>query len=509
MPTEPSVSLSRRLLLGGATAGALAGTTAPAAALPGGRTGGLPRRVDVLVVGAGISGLVAARRTRAAGLDVLVCEARDRVGGRVENHHLRSRVGRGEVVEAGGAFVGPTQDRILALAEELGVPTFDQHVEGRSVYRSSRLGRTEYVGTIPPDPVLLPGAALVLAQVDAYAAEIDVAAPWDHPRAAEWDATTLAAFVERHGGLDGPGLVRLLQSWTQPTFGADPADLSLLFALWYVATAGNEDTPGTFSRSSDTSGGAQERRFVGGSGLVPLRLARDLGDDVALDAAVRRVDQTGDRVRVRTDRGPVEARRVVVAVPPPTALAIDWAPGLPDRRRRLLRSGTMGDLMKVDAVYRRPFWRDAGLDGFGISESGAGRVVFDNSPPDGTPGVLLAFLGGSTWRRYGRLPRDERRRAVLAGFAGLFGDEALRPVEYTERDWTRERWTGGGPTAIHAADGSFSTLGPAVRRRFGRVHWAGTETSTYWSGYMDGAVRAGERAADEVARALGRRVDAR
>jgi monoamine oxidase len=157
----------------------------------------------------------------------------------------------------------------------------------------------------------------------------------------------------------------------------------------------------------------------------------------------------------------------------------------------------MGQLMKCDAVYRRPFWREAGLNGFGINDAGAARAVFDNSPPDGTPGVLLAFVGGATWRRYGVLPRGERRRAVLEGFAAMFGEQALRPIEYIEQDWTKEQWTRGGPTAIHAP-GTLLQHGPAIRRPFGRVHWAGTETSTYWSGYMDGAVRAGKRAATEV-----------
>jgi len=193
----------------------------------------------------------------------------------------------------------------------------------------------------------------------------------------------------------------------------------------------------------------------------------------------------------------VRARRVVVAVPPPLVLDIDWDPQLPTDRRQLLRHMDMGQLMKCDAVYETPFWREDGLNGFGINDSGAARAVFDNSPPSGTPGVLLAFVGGSTWREQGPRRRRERREAVLRGLADMFGERALRPVEYTESDWTKERWTRGGPTALHAP-GTMVDFGPSIRRPFGRVHWAGTETSTYWSGYMDGAVRAGERAAVEV-----------
>jgi monoamine oxidase len=192
---------------------------------------------------------------------------------------------------------------------------------------------------------------------------------------------------------------------------------------------------------------------------------------------------------------------VIVAAPPPLVLDIDWYPRLPTRRLQLLRHLDMGQLMKCDAIYERPFWRDAGLNGFGISDSGAARAVFDNSPKDGTPGVLLAFVGGATWREYGPLPKAARRQAVLEGFAAMFGEEALHPVDYVEHDWTKEQWTRGGPTAFHAP-GTMVRFGSAIRQPFGRVHWAGTETSTYWSGYMDGAVRAGERAAIEVGERL-------
>ncbi|WP_121257859.1 flavin monoamine oxidase family protein [Nocardioides ferulae] len=495
-PVHPIAGrLSRRTLLGGAALGTALGVggfeelTGPAFA---GRQSALPRSVDVVVVGAGISGLVAARDVARGGRSVLLVEARDRVGGRVLNHRLRS----GGVIEAGGAFVGPTQDHILALARELKVPTFAEYNTGNSVYISSLTGRQEYSGTVPPDPTILLDAALLIERIDGYAAEIDVSAPWAHPSAAEWDAMTLGEFIRRNS-VNAPGVVNLIKSWTQPGFGADPDEISLLFTLWYVACSGNETTVGTFARNSDTANGAQEQRFVGGSQLIPHRLARRLGDIVALAAPVRRIEQRDGRAVVHTGRGRVRAKRVIVAAPPPLVLDIDWFPRLPTRRLQLLRRSDMGQLMKCDAVYPTPFWREAGLNGFGINDAGAARVVFDNSPKKGEPGVLLAFVGGSTWREYGVLPRAERKRAVLEGFAALFGEQALHPIEYTEQDWTKERWTRGGPTAMHAP-GTLASLGSAIRQPFGRVHWAGTETATYWSGYMDGAVRAGQRAAVEV-----------
>ncbi len=494
--------LSRRALLGGVSAGAaLLGTGAltadsEAAVLGGTRQGPLPKEVDVLVVGAGIAGLVAAREVARKGRSVLVVEARKRVGGRVLNHHLTKKKHGGQVIESGGAFIGPTQNHIAQLAQELGVPTFLEYNTGNSVYVSSTIGRLEYPGTVPPDPTILVDAALLLQQIDGYAAEIDVAAPWAHPRAKEWDSMTLSQWIHANA-LNPAGIENVIACWTQPGFGADPSELSFLFTLWYVACSGDEQHKGTFSRNSDTANGAQERRFVGGSQRVPLKLARKLGDIVALRAPVQRIVQRHHEVQVRTGRGSVVAKRVIVAAPPPTVLDIGFHPGLPADRRALLTSTRMGQLMKCDAIYETPFWRGAGLNGFGISDHGAARAVFDNTPPSGGPGVLLAFVGGSAWRTYGPMSKDQRRAAVLQGFAELFGPQALNPVDFVEYDWTNERWTRGGPTAIHGP-GTLVPYGPSVRRPLGRVHWAGTETATYWSGYMDGAVSSGKRAAAEV-----------
>ncbi|WP_127782669.1 FAD-dependent oxidoreductase [Rhodococcus sp. X156] len=488
-----SSNLTRRGLLGGLAGGALLASgalSAPVRAAAAGARDPLPGTADVVVVGGGISGLVTARELARAGRSVVLLDARDRVGGRVLNHTLAN----GSVIEAGGAFVGPTQDRILALAAELGVPTFKEHVAGDNIFAAN--GRTmRYQGTVPPDLAIVVDAFVLQLRIDWMAGQVPVDAPWSAPHAAEWDAVTVQEWVRAN--TFNRDTLTLLQSFLQPTYGSDGEDVSLLFFLWTIACSGNETTPGSFERASSTANGAQDSRFVGGSQLVPLALARQLGAVVQTEAAVRRIAQDDTGVTVTSDRGQVRAGRVVVAAPPPLVTAIDWDPLLPPLRQQLLTRLHLGTLMKVDAVYPSPFWRAAGLSGSGIATSGAVRTCFDNSPADAAVGVLLAFVGGSTWREYGNLPLAQRRTAVLQGFAQLVGPQALDPVEYVEQDWTRERWTKGSPVAS-AGTGTTTAYGAQIRVPFGRVHWAGTETATYWAGFMDGAVRAGERAAAEV-----------
>ena len=451
--------------------------------------------VDVVVVGAGISGLVTARAIAAAGRSVAVLEARDRVGGRVCNHTLAG----GSVVELGGAFIGPTQDRIFALTADLGIETFKQYEQGRNVYITRTGHKHTYHGTIPTSPTMLPDALRLQLRLNSMSRHVPVDAPWTARKAAEWDGRTVSAWL-KHNTVN-PRTRDLLLAYLHPLVGADPSEMSLLFLLWYLATAGDEAHPGNFDRSANISGGAQESRIVGGSQLIPLRMAEKLGDAVVLNAPVRRIEQHDDRVSVVSDVGVVVAKRAVVATPPQLAGHIEFDPLLPPLRRQMLSRLPMGRLMKVHVVYETPFWREMGLCGGAIMDEDPVRITFENSPPDAGVGVMMTFIGGTSWQRWGNRPVEERRDGILKAYARLFGPKALDPIDYIEQDWTRERWSGGAPTAI-AGPGVISTYGSQIRTPVGRVHWAGTETATYWTGYMEGAVRAGERAAKEVLAAL-------
>jgi monoamine oxidase len=483
--------ITRRGLVGGALAGgAAAALPAEAAArAPRGRT----RRADVVVVGAGFAGLTAARAVQRAGHSVLVLEARDRVGGRA----LNLRLGDGLVAERGATFAGPTQDHILALAKEVGVETFPTYDTGDNVYLNQGQRQTYPsngpTGTAPLDPLVLPEMVATVALLDQMSTNVPVDAPWTAANAAEWDGQTLESWVNSRSATDR--FKRIVTVATRPVFGAEPRELSLLFVLFYIAASGNEQTPGTFERNFNTQGGAQMWRFRGGTQLIAQLAAKGLA--MHKSTAVRRIDQTSTGVRVETDKLVVRAKHVIVAIPPTLAARIDYHPALPAARDQLTQRLGQGTLTKVTVVYPTPFWRAKGLSGTATSADGLVSATFDDTPERGTPGILLGFVGGDSARIYEGMHPDARQAAVLDELATLFGSEARSPTAYYDTRWTNERYTRGCPVAI-AGPGTLLAYGAALRPPVGRVHWAGTETSTYWNGYMDGAVRSGERAAAEV-----------
>jgi monoamine oxidase len=432
---------------------------------------------------------------------VIVLEARDRVGGRTLNHDI----GGGRVAEAGGEFLGPTQDHIRALATAVGVGVFDAYDTGQNIYRHGGLtlkySDTGLLGTAPPDPAILLDIIKLSQQIDSLAATISPAHPWTHPKAAQWDAMTLETWV-RNNSANPNGIMAILAPFTEALIGGEAREASFLFTLAYVAAAGNETTKGTFERLFNVRNGAQQSRFVGGSQVIAQRVAAALGARVQLGTPVRRITQTGAGVSVESDQFTVSAQRVVVAVPPALAARIDYMPLLPPARDQVMQRSPMGALMKVEAIYPTPFWRASKLTGQFLDTTGPVGYSFDNSPPDGSVGVLAGFVGGDQYRSYGPMAPADRRAAVLKQFAAVFGDNRfLTPTDYFDMDWPSEEWSRGGPTAI-LGPGTLLAYGPAIRQPVGRIHWAGTETADFWQGYMDGAVRSGERAAAEVLTAL-------
>ncbi len=440
---------------------------------------------DVVVVGAGLAGLSAARTLVTAGASVVVLEARDRVGGRI----LNEDVGGGHVVEVGGQWIGPTQDRLAALAADLGVETFPTYVEGENVIEyGGRLHR--YRGAIPRvNPAVLLDVEQAQRRLNRLARTVPLHAPWEAPRAARLDEQTAATWMRRNLATKGGRM--LLELGIEAVWAAQPEELSLLHLLFYVHSAGSLET------LFDTEGGAQQDRFVGGSQRLALRMAEALGERVVLGVPVRRVVHGAEGVTVEGEGAVARGREAILALAPTLASRIAYDPPLPGYRDQLTQRMPLGTVAKCMAIYDEPFWREEGLSGQGTSERGPVRVTYDNSPPGGSPGVLLGFLEGRRARELGRVPAEQRRAAVIDCFTRLYGPRAARPSAYVERLWAEEEWT-RGCYGCHLPPGAWTNYGPALREPIGPLHWAGAEYATVWNGYMDGAVRSGEQRARAV-----------
>jgi monoamine oxidase len=445
-------------------------------------------QTDILVIGAGYAGLACARALQAAGRDFLVLEARQRVGGRCMNIRLPAPYSQ-FVVEAGAQFIGPTQDRMYQLVNELGLATFPAFDQGKQVSYIGGTRRT-YSGVLPWTGLLTTGeVGIAMLRLDNLTKQVPLDTPWTATRAAEWDAQTAEDWINRNTSTaNGRQLLRLA---VLSLLSTEPRDISMLFLLTYLRRGGG------LSLMLSTSGGAQQDRIVGGSQAIALAMAEPMADHIHLGAVVRKIEQSSTGVVVSGDQFSVHAQRVVVAMAPAMTAGIQLLPldGPMQQRQQLGQRVPMGATWKIHCVYERPFWRDKGLSGQCISDAFLPKIIFDNTPPEaGAPGVLMAFIDGQDARDASLLTPAARRQQVLNALKVYFGPPAAAPLAYAEMNWQAESFSAGGPVGVFPP-GVLTGFGRALRTPVGRVHWAGTETATVWMGYMEGAVRSGEAAA--------------
>jgi monoamine oxidase len=480
---DPINQQRRRLLqaAGSAAAGGLglAAGQARAGAETASRSG---ETFDVAIVGAGLAGLTAARDLRRAGCEsFIVLEARDRVGGRTLNHDL----GGGHVSEAGGQWMGPGQTAVADLARELGVGTFPTYYDGKTVVLGGS-GRAEVdlKGTFGTDEA-------IGAKLGELSRDVPSGAPWKSPRVGELD-TTVGAWLAKQDikaedrvGWNGAVIL---------SGGAAPAKMGLLHFLSMVNSADCD-----YSQLDSIKHSAQETRFVGGSQILSIKMAQQLGEKVRLSSPVRRISAwDGGVVTLHTDRGDVQARRVVMAIHPALCNQVEFEPALPEKRAALQHAWPAhSPARKTATVYSRPFWREKGFNGSIFQFDGPILWAFDNSPPRADIGVISAFIANS------QVPSDLKaaERVQTQLYAQAWGAEALSPMSYHDRDWAMaDPWT---LTCISAIpQGFWPVHGEALHPVCGSLIWSGTETADIWAGYMDGAVRSGHRAALQALNAL-------
>uniref|UniRef100_A0A8C6XBX6 Monoamine oxidase A n=1 Tax=Naja naja TaxID=35670 RepID=A0A8C6XBX6_NAJNA len=418
-----------------------------------------------------------------SGLSVVVLEARDRVGGRtftIRNQQVK-------YVDVGGAYVGPTQNRILRLAKELGIETYKVNVREAILLHTK--GYSYSMNDMFPstwNPFVYLDYINFWRTIDKFGKEIPAEAPWDAPRAKELDKISMKQFIDKHCWTKAAR--DFATNFVNVNVTSETHEVSALWFLWCVKLCG-----GTTRIFSVTNGG-QERKFIGGSGQITEKIMELLRDKVKLRSPVVHIDQSGNDIIVETLNHEIyKSKYVISAIPPILVGKIHFTPELPTIRNQLIQRLPMGSVIKCMMYYKEAFWRKLGFCGCTIilDEDAPISVTLDDTKPDGS---IPALMGNPNFN-----PANIVLKVCFISHLVLF----LQPVHYEEKNWGAEQYSGGCYTA-YFPPGIMSQYGRVIREPAGRIYFAGTETATQWCGYMEGAVQAGERAAREILYSMGK-----
>ncbi|GAA3663973.1 NAD(P)/FAD-dependent oxidoreductase [Nocardioides ginsengisoli] len=440
---------------------------------------------DVIVIGAGVTGLTAAWRLAQAGQDVLVLEARERVGGRLRTDVLDA-AGAPAPFEIGGQWVSPDQDALIAILGELGLTTYPRYRDGDSLYVDRAGVRRRFADDLPLAEATQAAITELTKKLDELAHELDPAAPWDHPDAERLDRTSLRAWLEEQ--CDDAEACDNIALYLGPAMLTKPAhSFSVLQAALMAASAGS------FSNLVDADF-ILDRRVEGGLQSVPLALADRLGDRLRLGQDVTRVDWTDGGAVVHTADEQYAARRVVLAVPPTVVRRVRFTPELPAEHRIAREHQSFGLVIKVQAMYPTPFWREDGLDGTAFGPYQLVHEAYDNTPAGESRGVLVGFVSDVNADRVGRLSDAERRERILDSLAAYYGDQARHPIAYVESDWQHQELTGGAYGTSFDL-GGLTRWGRVLRAPVGPIEFGSSDVAGLGFQHVDGAVRVGSEIA--------------
>ena len=484
--------ISRRELIAGAGLAGLGSMTL-------GRQGSAadsatPSDVDVVVVGAGLSGLTAARQLRRHGLKVHLLEARARTGGRM----IRQTTRTGAVIDMGGQWGGETHHRFKKLVEELGIERFPSYYDGQGVLVWDSQRVVADMATKPSNSVLLFEADQIQQPAEevakakqamkafrAIVASVNPARPWTAPNATELDRTTIRAWCEKNSSSRLSDFELEWLSVVGGSGGFDPWDASILHLAWTQSVAPQDEAPESWL-------------LKGAAGQIAERLTTELQPFISLNAPAHAIEQDGNGVTIRFGQGQtIKAKAAIVAIPPPLRQRITFTPDLPAETRSFLQRSPMGSMIKVFAIYNTAFWRNSNLNGFGVGNLKTLELTADSSLPSGSPGILASFVTASAAVAFQQKTAKEQRQAVLEDLIAYWGPEAGAPEELIIQNWNHEAWSTGAFTSF-VTPGAWTTYGQGWQQSHGRVHWAGTEASSRWPGYFEGAIEAGIQASSKV-----------
>jgi len=443
---------------------------------------------DEVIVGAGFAGLAAAKALKEAGSDnFLLLEARDRVGGRTKPGSIA-----GLDIDLGGMWLGPTQTRLKQWAEELQVQTYSTPMEGKGCFRINGKNYKGNGESFEGLFNLLEGTDYLRSQrkLNKLMKPLNCEAHWEHPQAAELDAMTVEQWLKAN--VKTKRMRTLYRLVCFSLFCAEASQMSMLFFLHYVKSG-----DGFEIALSALGDGAQRYLFHGSVHQIARKIGEELGDRLHLSEPVNEISWSDGGVTIKSSKGCYDARKAIIAVPPPLLPKIAFSPALPMQKAAFHNRMSMGSAIKYWIAYDRPFWRDQGLNGMIFVDDHPCAPCFDVSPPGQDKGIIAGFFDGNHALDYSDRGSDARRELLIEMLVEHLGEEAHNYAEYIDNDWTAEEWSGGCYGA-YAPPGLYARYGHVLRDPIGPLHWAGTETSPRWTGYIDGAIRSGDRAAAEV-----------